>query len=226
MKTFIFYLRSSIGRKKIMGITGLMLAGFVFLHMMGNILLFFGPQAYNLYGHVLTSGPFYYLIEAVLCLIFILHITCALSLTMTNIKARTSSYTMTVNGDKSVSFTSKTMIYHGAILAIFLVYHLMTIRFGPHYAFLHKDIQMRDLFKLVEENFSSFWYVIAYAASMFFLLFHLSHGIQSSFQSFGFNHEKYTPGIKKIGNVLAFLIAGGFLIQSIYMFFYFIFLHR
>ena len=78
------FLSSTIGKKYIMGITGLIWAGFVLAHMSGNLLMFISPDAYNVYGHMLTSGKMIYAIEAILILSLISHVFCAMSLTIQN----------------------------------------------------------------------------------------------------------------------------------------------
>lgn len=207
---------SLITKKAIVAVTGLILAGFVLMHMLGNLLLFAGPQLYNTYSYKLTSNPALYLIEAVLLIAFILHIFYATWLTKISKSARPIGYAASPNGEKQATLASRTMIYHGAILLAFTIIHLETFKFGPHYEVTYDGIVMRDLYKLVMEVFISPTYVAWYVVSMVLLATHLYHGVSSVFQSWGFNHPIYSPLLKKIGVAYALGVGIGFLTNPIY----------
>ena len=103
------FLGSTVGKKYLMGISGLVWAGFVMAHMAGNLLMFVSADAYNAYGHALVSGNIIYVAEAVLILALITHVFCAVSLTLHNRSARPNRYAVAASGEKKVSGASRTM---------------------------------------------------------------------------------------------------------------------
>ncbi len=203
-----------------MAITGLSMSLFVLTHMLGNLLLFVGPEAYNMYSHKLITNPLITVAELGLLLMFLLHVFMAIRLTIENRSARPTRYAMPTNGSKAVSQASKTMIYHGMVLLIFTVYHLVTFKYGTVYETDYNGVMVRDLHRLVVEVFQSPAYVLFYVISMGTLGFHLSHGVQSSFQSLGFRHPRYTPGLKIFSTAYALIVGLGFGAQPVYVYFF------
>lgn len=214
-KGFFF---SSIGRKYLMGLTGLALSGFVLTHMAGNLLMFCGAESYNKYGHAMVNNPAIYFIEAGLVFVFLVHIISAISLTRQNKAARPVAYAATGGGDKDATLAAKTMVHTGMVTLIFVVYHLITFKFGPVYWVTYDGVEMRDLARLLNEVFSSPGYVAGYVFCMIILCMHLMHGFSSAFQSLGINHPKYTPLIKKAGVAFALIVSLGFISQPLYVF--------
>ena len=219
MSRMATYLSSTIGRKQTLGIAGLGLSVFVLTHMLGNLLIFVSPEAYNQYGHALTSNPLIYAAEAGLLGIFVLHVINAIYLKFKAKFAREQSYDVTLNGEKAVSFASKTMIHTGMIILIFVVLHLITFKFGTLYTATYDGQEIRDLHRLVIEVFQSPFYVAWYILSLLALGVHLSHGVGSAFKTLGFNHPRYNPAIEKISIAYGVLIALGFISQPVYVFF-------
>ena len=213
------YLKSSIGQKFFMALTGFGLALFVLTHMLGNMLLFVGPEAYNSYSYALMSNPFIYVAEIGLLAAFLGHVVLAVALTIRNRKARPQKYAVKPNGEKAVSCSSQTMIYHGIIILVFLVYHIVTFKYGPNYSVNYNGVEMRDLYSLILEVFKQPLYVVWYVISVGLLGFHLSHGLQSLFQSLGFHHSIYSDVLKKISIAYGIIVGLGFMIQPIYVFF-------
>jgi succinate dehydrogenase / fumarate reductase cytochrome b subunit len=207
---FKTYACSSVGKKQIMALTGLGLSLFTIAHLTGNFLLFVGPEAFNAYGYKLTSTPLIYVAEAGLLGMLLAHMGLAIRLTIENNAARPEKYFMKVKTGRGAGFASSTMIYTGFIIFLFIVTHLLHFKFGAYYEFELDGVAVRDLYRLVMEGFQNPLCVTWYIISMIAVGIHLSHGIQSTFQSFGVNHPKYTPIIKKIGCFLAFAIAIGF----------------
>ena len=223
MGRIVTYVNSSVGKKQLMAITGLLLSLFALTHMAGNLLLLCGPEPYNKYAYTLTSNPAIYIAEAGLVFLFLLHVYCGIRVTIDNRQARPQGYFVQPSGEKGgVSAASKTMILTGMLLLVFTIWHLITFKFGPSgppdYEVMYDGVVMRDLYKLVAESFRSPGYVTWYLFSMAVLGLHLSHGISSTFQSLGINH----PGINKCvrcgGPVLAWLIAVGFSITPIVLY--------
>ncbi|CAN5385352.1 hypothetical protein BH10BDE1_BH10BDE1_22490 [soil metagenome] len=213
------YLMSAIGRKQLMAVTGLLWSGFVLSHMLPNMLIIFSPEAYNKYSHALISNPLIYVPEALLLLTIIMHIVNGIWLTIENKSARPTKYAMTPGGDKAPRFQSKWMVYHGILIAVFIVYHLITFKYGPHYTISYNGVEMRDLHRLVLEVFQSPAYVAFYVVCMVAVGFHLSHGFYSSFATLGFYHPRYSPMIEKFGYVYAAIVAAGFMSQPLYVYF-------
>jgi succinate dehydrogenase / fumarate reductase cytochrome b subunit len=213
------YFRSSIGRKQLMGISGLALSLFVLAHMSGNLLLFVGPEAYNSYSHFLVTNHFIYLAEAGLALFFLSHTAIGIRLTIENRKSRSARYALEPNGEKAVCPTSKTMIFHGLVIFAFTIHHLATFKFGKVYTATYGGVEMRDLYRLVTEVFHEPLYVVWYVVALLLLAAHLSHGFSSSFQSLGFYHPKHTRCLKVFGFFYAAAIAIGFLAPPLVIFF-------
>lgn len=209
---------STIGKKYLMGISAAVWTGFVFAHMAGNLLLFVSADAYNKYGHALTSGNIIYVAEATLIGALLLHVGLAISLTRQNASSRPQRYAVPASGSKAAPKASQTMAIHGTIILFFIIYHLITFKFGPHYETTVDGVVMRDLFKLMVEVFSQPLYVVGYVVCLILLGFHLSHGFGSVFQSFGLNHSGYQKKIKVLSCLYAVVVAAGFIAQPIYIF--------
>ena len=123
---FLKYLGSSIVKKQIMAVTGLMLCGFLIAHLTGNLLIIAGPEAFNRYAHGLTHNKaFLYTAEFFLSLLFQTHIVMAIKLTIENKKARPEKYYMKKATGRGATFASSTMPYTGFITLVFLVFHLL-----------------------------------------------------------------------------------------------------
>jgi succinate dehydrogenase / fumarate reductase cytochrome b subunit len=211
------FLCSTVGKKYIMGVTGLVWLGFVFAHMSGNLLMFVSPDAYNAYGHAITSGKIVYVAEVVLILALLAHIKTAISLTHQNFKARPQRYAMPTNGTKHTALASRTMAATGALVLAFVILHLASFKFGPHYETEVDGVKMRDLHRLLVEVFTQPGYVVWYVVSMFLLGFHLKHGFNSIFQSLGLLNRANEARIKTLAMVYSVVVAGGFLAQPIYV---------
>lgn len=210
---------SSIGKKYIMGLTGVVWAGFVFAHMLGNMLIFVSADAYNLYGHALTSGYFIYVAEAVLVSALIVHVLCAISLTIENRKARGDTrYAVSPKGQKAPSLASQTMAIHGTMILFFIISHLVTFKYGTHYSTYVRGEEIRDLYKLLFEVFQQPAYLAWYILCLGLLFFHLKHGVASIIQSFGILSDKIKERVQKIAFIYAVVVIGGFLSQPIYVF--------
>lgn len=211
---------TTVGKKYLMAVTGLVWAGFVFAHMAGNLLMLISPGAYNAYGHVLTSGNIIYIVEAVLILSFITHVICAISLTRANrASGGAGRYAMQTNGEKAVSKASKMMAIQGSVVLVFLISHISTFKYGTYYETTVNGVVMRDLYRLIFECFQQPGFVAWYVVSLLLLGLHLSHGIGSIFQSLGLRNDKFSSMISKVSIIYAGVVAAGFIIQPIYVFF-------
>lgn len=212
------FLGSTVGKKYLMGITGLIWAGFVLAHMAGNLLIFVSHDAYNAYGHALTSGNIIYIAETVLVLALITHVFMAISLTIANKQAKGSKYAVSASGKKKVSLASRTMAVQGSVILAFVILHLITFKYGTHYETTVNGVVMRDLARLMVETFQSPGYVAWYVVALILLGFHLSHGVGSTFQSLGLMEGTYRNLWKKLSCAYAFIVALGFIAQPLYLF--------
>jgi succinate dehydrogenase / fumarate reductase, cytochrome b subunit len=215
------YLRSSIGKKQMMAITGLLWCGFVTGHMVGNLLFLIGPEAFNAYGHAITGNkPIYYTIEAILLSTLLLHIFFAVLVVLDNRRAKPVGYAVTPRGDSkgAVTLAAKTMKYSGAVILLFVVLHLITFRFGVYYSFPHKGEDIRDLYRLMEEVFASAGYVGFYLLCLLILAFHLSHALWSSVQSLGLIPDGKEAKLRCASLAFGWVVALGFAVNPIIIF--------
>ncbi len=179
---------SSIGRKVIMAVTGAILVGFVFVHMIGNLQVYLGPEALNHYGvflRELLHGSGIWIFRAVLLTAVTLHIWSATSLTLSSRRARPEGYRM--EKWKESTYASRTMRWGGVILLLFVIYHLLHFTTGTvHPSFIEGDVYHNFIagFRVIPV---SIFYIFAMVA----LGLHLRHGVWSMFQTLGVSHPRY-----------------------------------
>ncbi|MCM3880859.1 MAG: succinate dehydrogenase cytochrome b subunit [Vicinamibacterales bacterium] len=209
---------SSITTKLIIGATGVLLFAYLILHVIGNALIFFGPDLFNSYAHMLLSNPLVVPIEIGLVVVFLIHLVKAITMTFQNQAARPAKYAKKVaaGGTSQKSLASSTMILSGLALLIFIPIHVKMFKYGPEYPYGASDV--RDLYRLEVENFTSPLVVGLYAMVMVVVGMHLWHGVASSFQSLGISGPRFTPLIRKVGKVSAIGIAGGFIVIAVWVF--------
>lgn len=208
--------QSSLGKKILTGVTGLGLVLFIVAHVLGNLLLFISPNAYNQYGHKLESlGPLLWVVEGVLLLVILLHAHIGSQIYLNRRRARPVDYdTYRSAGQPSQqTLSSKTMIWTGIVLAAFIVWHVVSFKFGPDYVVLVNNgmTPVRDLYQLVVEAFQNPVYVLSYTAALILLGLHLRHGIWSALQSLGVLDQTTIPVVTRFSTAIAFLITLGFL---------------
>ena len=215
------FLTSTVGSKVVVGLTGLLLCGFLVTHLAGNFLLLAGAGAFNRYSHALTSNPLIYLAEAGLFALFAVHMGFAVRLTLENRKARPHpyGYKSPAGHTSRKSVASSTMIYSGILVFLFVVIHLNNFKFGDE--FLTADRAMRDIHRTVLEYFQVGTGVLLYAAFMVVLGFHLWHAFSSAFQSLGLDHPKLGRGLVYLGRLFAVVVAGGYLVLPFWMHFHY-----
>ena len=211
-------LSSSVGTKLLIGVTGLLLFAYLVLHLAGNLMVFAGQDTFNHYAHVLISNPLVIPAEIALLLVFAVHIYKTMVMWIANRRARPAGYEKKSwaghTSRKSVSST--TMIWTGLVTLVFVVVHLVQMKFGAWYQI--GDPPVRDLYRTEVEVFSSAFWVAVYVFCMILVGFHLRHGISSAFQSAGADHPVYTKRLTLLGTVLAVLIGGGFAIIPIWVY--------
>jgi succinate dehydrogenase / fumarate reductase cytochrome b subunit len=204
-------LSDSIGRKAVVAITGLSMVLFVVVHLLGNSTIFAGPDGINAYAEKLHGlGPFVWAFRLVMLCLLGLHVIFAVLLTLENRAANPGKYA--VKKMLKATFASETMIWTGLLLLAFLVYHLLqfTVRVTPDIV-LGNDAKNRvDVFTMVLSSFRITPIALIYVAAMVTLFLHLSHGIQSIFQTIGLNNEKTMPQFGMVGKLLSALFLVGY----------------
>lgn len=188
--------------------------------MLGNLLILVGPRAYNGYSYKLTSTPMIFVFEVILLFSFLAHIAIASRLAIKNKKARLSSYKVKAFGDKGTSLIHRTLWYQGILIFVFVVLHLVTFKFGPHYDFMLDGKVVRDFYKLVVEVFRNPYVVLWYLIAQLVIGFHIGHGAYAIFQTLGLYHEKWLRRIKGFCRGYAVLITVGFSILPLYVYFF------
>lgn len=220
MHSRLRFLSSSIGTKILIALTGLSLFGFLVAHLLGNLLAFRGPTAFNHYSHALISNPLILVAEGGLAALFALHVFKAVTNWASNRGARRVAYQRKTGAGHTSrkSISSTTMIVSGLVTFAFVVLHLRTFKFGPYYA-AADEAGMRDIYRLLIEVFQSPVQVVFYVICMVVVLLHLRHGLSSALQSLGINHPRYNPVILTTGTILAVLIGVGFALIPVWAFF-------
>jgi len=217
---------STVGRKFLMGLSGLLLVGFIFAHLAGNLtLLVPGGEAFNLYAKKLSDlGPLLYVMEVGLIFVFLLHIVSGVRLKIENKGARTQGYrsTRSKGGPSKSNVASINMIVTGVIILVFLVVHIWQFKFGPGmddgYIALVDGKKGRDLYRLVAETFSNPLWAGFYVFIMSLLGMHLRHGFWSAFQSLGLAYPRYSKPIYLLAMLIAAATALGFIILPLYLY--------
>src|SRR5210317_20886 len=205
--------QSSVGRKIIMAVTGIVLVAFVCVHLLGNSSLFVGADAINAYAQKLHSlGPFVWVFRLVMLVAFALHIVFGIQLTLEN-KAATPEANVQVKRLKT-GFGAETMIVSGLVMLAFVIYHLLhfTVRVtNPEiYVPLGGD-GMVDVYFMVVNGFKRVLPVIVYLAGMLFLFLHVSHGFQSLFQTLGLSNDKSLPATGMVSKLVGYVLLLGYI---------------
>ncbi|HEY4733134.1 MAG TPA: succinate dehydrogenase cytochrome b subunit [Gemmatimonadaceae bacterium] len=198
---------SMIGKKAIMGITGLIGIGFVILHSLGNLLIFRGPDAINSYSHFLkNTGELLWVLRIVLIVAVILHVIAAVQLTRQSRAARPVAYVK--REPQAATLGSRSMRWGGALLLLFIVVHILHFTTGtirPAGVFSGQDVYAN-----VVTSFRIWWVALFYVLAMLALGLHLFHGAWSSVRSIGVSPESPEPLHHRLSLALAILIWGAF----------------
>jgi succinate dehydrogenase / fumarate reductase cytochrome b subunit len=205
MRAARFY-ESTIGKKAIMAVTGLILFGYLIVHMLGNLQVFIGREVMDHYAETLHGNPaLLWTARTILLISVALHIWASIQLSKIKKDARPLSYVKRANVGSS--WASRSMMLTGPIIAAFVVFHLLHLTTGtihPHFVELHAYENLVTGFLVVP-------FALVYIGAMILIGFHLSHGIWSMFQSMGMSHPRYTPLIKKFASVFSWILVAGFI---------------
>lgn len=206
---------SSVGTKILIGLTGLASALYLVLHVVGNLLVFLGPNLFNNYSHMLLSNPLIPVIEVGLVLIFVAHIYKTARNYLANRQARPIPYARKeyAGPPSRKSIASSTMIFSGLWLLAFVIIHVRTFKYGPEY---EAAGGVRDLYRLEMENFADPLTTAFYVLTMLVVGSHLWHGAVSSVQSLGAPNPSRAPGVLAAGKTLAVAIAAAFVVIALW----------
>jgi succinate dehydrogenase / fumarate reductase cytochrome b subunit len=212
---------SSVGRKVLMALSGFFLLFFLAQHFAINMLSVFSADLFNEVSHFMgTNGMIQFVMQPVLLFGVLFHLGMGIYLDAKNKAARPIKYAMDKPSENS-NWMSRNMIITGIMIMLFLGLHF--------YDFWWPEIKDKFIdgnwdnptkyFPHLQHKFIDLTRVIIYCVSFVFLALHLLHGFQSSFQSAGFNHNKYTPIIKRLGNLYAIAIPAGFVCIALFHYF-------
>jgi succinate dehydrogenase / fumarate reductase, cytochrome b subunit len=209
---FIAFYQSSIGKKIIVAVTGLYLILFVVGHMCGNLEIYLGQDHVNAYAQFLQGlGPILWLERLILISAVVVHIVVTIQLTVENHSARPQKYTH--YNYQAAKPSSRSMIYSGLLVLCFVIYHLLQFTFmttNPEYRHLEDQLHRHDVYRMVILGFQQPLISLFYAASIFFLAVHLSHGFSSVTQTLGINNQKISGFVSNGGRWLSWLIFAGY----------------
>lgn len=209
---------SSISSKSLVALTGLGLVGFVIAHLLGNLQVYLGPldngEALNRYAHFLKSNPeLLWTGRLGLLVLFLAHLGLTLRVQLANRAARPERYVF----ERRIQATagSRTMLLTGLVILTFLLYHLAHFTVGLTHpeqfasrTELHGE-KVHDVYRMVVLGFRDPLTSILYIVAMVFLGLHLSHGVQSAFQSLGLTNHAWAATIRKVGlGVTLFVVIG------------------
>jgi succinate dehydrogenase / fumarate reductase cytochrome b subunit len=196
---------TTIGKKAVMAVSGLILALFVLGHLIGNLQIFLGPDQFNGYARTLRHLPeIVWPVRAILLVMVLLHIWSSLQLAVVKSEARPVGYRKKQAAGSS--YASRTMYWSGPIIAAFVIYHLMQFTFGAGGTPYHEFDAYGNVISGFRVPIVSIFYIVA----MGLLCLHLRHGLWSLFQSLGFSHPRHTPAIQRAASLVSLFVFFGF----------------
>jgi len=197
---------STIGKKAVMAVTGLILFGYLIVHMLGNLQVYLGREVMDHYAATLHGNPpLLWTARTVLLISVVLHIWASIQLSAIKSEARPIGYVK--RGNVQASLASRTMMWSGPLIAVFVVYHLLHLTTGT----LHPQFVELHAYENVVTGFQQPIAALAYIVGMIFVGLHLSHGIWSMFQSVGFSHPRYSPMVRRFASVFSWILIAGFI---------------
>ncbi|MGD0039592.1 MAG: succinate dehydrogenase cytochrome b subunit [Isosphaeraceae bacterium] len=200
-------LNSSIGLKITMALTGVILSGFVLVHMLGNLQVYQGAEALDAYGKLLRKEPaLLWTFRLVLLSAVGLHIWAFVALTRKNLQARPQAYQ--ARKYKESSLASRWMIITGPLILAFIIYHILHLTTGT----VHPDFQEGAVYHNLVVGLWGLWGIVGviYIVAMIMLAFHLWHGVWSMFQTLGAPEDRYRSLGRRFATIFTILVTLGF----------------
>jgi len=195
---------STLGKKILMAVTGIILFGFVVGHMIGNLQLYLGPETLNHYAELIQSKkPLLWTFRLVLLFCVSVHILAAVQLWLRNRRSRPVKYR--VFNPPAVDYAARTMVWSGPIILLFIMYHLADFTLG----WINPDFIRGDVYHNVISSFQVWWIAGIYMLANLLLAIHLYHGLWSLFQTFGWDHPRFGPARRWLAIAFAMLIGAG-----------------
>ncbi|HEX3791111.1 MAG TPA: succinate dehydrogenase cytochrome b subunit [Pseudonocardiaceae bacterium] len=208
---------TTIGKKTVMAVSGLLMLLFLLVHMLGNLKIFFGSTDFNNYaGWLRTIGEpalhyswFLWIQRVVLVVAVVAHITAATQLSRRDLKARPVRY---VHGQRSkATFATRTMRWGGTILALFIIWHILDLTLGV----VNPNFEAGQPYHNVVVDFQVWWINLIYIVALLMLGLHINHGFWSAAQTLGINRPTRNKVIRTTGTTLAVVVTAGFLMVPI-----------
>lgn len=206
MSRALTFYSTSIGKKVVMAITGLILFGFVIGHMLGNLQVFMGANQMNAYAAMLkANATLLWGVRIVLLVAVILHIVAAVQLTRMSQRSRPEGYHYkdVIQAD----YAARTMRWSGPIIAVFVIYHLLHFTTGS----VHPQFDAHDVYRNVISGFRVWPVSLFYIIAMVALAFHLWHGVWSMFQTLGLINPKSDKIIHRLAAIATLALVIGFI---------------
>lgn len=203
---------STLGKKTVMAVSGLIMIGYLVAHVMGNLKVFFGPGEFNAYGHwlrtmgepVLHDEWGLWIARVVLLTAVIAHGICAYQLSRRDIRARPTAY---VHKRRRASYATRTMRWGGVIVALFIVWHILdltTLTVNP-------NAQPGHPYENVVATFSTWYGNVIYIVAMLAVGLHIRHGFWSAAQTLGAGNARRDRALKTVAGGLALVLTAGFI---------------
>ena len=204
---------SSIAKKAVMAVTGLILFGWIVGHMTGNLKVFQGAEKFNAYAEFLREmgAPLFpesgvlWLVRGALTLALVLHVWSATSLTLINRRARDKDYE--TRKSVQLDYAARTMRWSGYLIAFYIVFHLMHLTWGN----VHHNFVLGNPYANLVSGFQILPIALVYIAAILLLGMHLYHGLWSMFQSLGLNHPSYNASRRYFAVAFAVVVCLGFI---------------
>jgi succinate dehydrogenase / fumarate reductase cytochrome b subunit len=209
--------QSSIGKKAVMAVTGLLMLAFLLIHMLGNLKIFFGATDFNAYAAwlrtigepVLHEAWYLWVQRVVLVAALVAHIVAAAQLSVRDLRARPQRYRH--RRPWNATFATNTMRWGGVILGLFIVWHILDLTVGV----VNPRGEGGHPYENVVADFRNGWIDLIYIVAMIMLCLHVYHGLWSAAQTLGANRRGPVRALRTVATVLALAIAGGFLVVPI-----------
>ncbi len=204
----VSFWQSTNGKKAVMAVTGAIMFLFIIGHLLGNLLVFAGPENINAYGKFLRFDiGVLWIVRSVLIVSVVLHITATVQLALRNKSARPIGYSRkeAINS----SYASRTMYWSGPIVLAFIIFHLLQFTAG----YIHPEATFiaGDVYHNLVTGFQVWWVSAWYIFAIILLGLHLRHGLWSMFQSVGLAHPEHTSTLKRAALVVATVIVLGYI---------------